>query len=388
MPDIRQQLEQIHQQQRFRQRRVLTASGGACLKAADKNLLNFSSNDYLGLRRHPEVIAACVQAVEKYGVGSGASALISGYGPAHQQLEQELADFLGYDSVLLFSSGYLANQALISTLCQSGDVIYSDQLNHASIIDGCRLSRATVVTYPHSDMAQLEQLLSENTSGSQSQTYIISDGVFSMDGDIAACSRLRHLADQYRASLIIDDAHGVGVMGTAARGSWDTVDHQQKADILVGTLGKAFGVQGAYVAASNEEIELLVQRGRAYIYTTALAPAIAAAALASLKLIRAEPAFKAQLAANIKYFKTEVKHLSCDLISSDSPIQPLLLGTEERVMAWAEHLYTAGILVGAIRRPTIAAGTCRLRITLSAVQTQGDIDALLNALQECIKNEK
>jgi 8-amino-7-oxononanoate synthase len=316
-------------------------------------------------------------------VGSGASALISGYSNQHQALEDELAGFLGYPSVLLFSSGYLANQAVLSSLCQQGDGIYSDELNHASLIDGCRLSRADVYVYAHSDSNALTRLLEHHAgAGNTRKNFILSDGVFSMDGDIAKYIELQRLAKQYNASLIIDDAHGVAVLGAQGRGSWESVG-AERPDILIGTLGKAFGTQGAYVAASKERIDWLIQKARSYIYTTALAPPIAAATRASLQLISEGNGLREKLQDNIAYFRQGADTRGLEILTSSSPIQPLMLGDEQRLLEWAEALNQAGVLVGAIRPPTVAEGTCRLRITLSANHTRTEIDQLLEGLSQC-----
>ncbi|MCF6225347.1 MAG: 8-amino-7-oxononanoate synthase [Xanthomonadales bacterium] len=386
MSRIQQQLLKLEQQHRLRQRRVVSGLDGSRLSINGKSLLNFADNDYLGLRQHPQVIRACAEAAQQYGVGSGASALISGYSDQHQALEQELEEFLGYQKVLLFSSGYLANQAVMGSLCQRGDNIFSDQLNHASLIDGCRLSRATVYRYSHSNSLKLVGLLQQHATGKSAanagqENFILSDGVFSMDGDVAAYAELQQLAERYNASLIIDDAHGVGVMGEYGRGSWEAVN-AAKPDVLIGTLGKAFGTQGAYVAASSERIEWLVQKGRSYVYTTALAPPIAAATRASLRLICEGRKLRQQLSKNIAYFRQQAITLGLELLPSASPIQPLMLGSEQRLLDWAEKLQGAGILVGAIRPPTVPEGTSRLRITFNAIHQQAEIDQLLEALKE------
>lgn len=390
MSRIQQQLLQLQRQHRIRKRRVVDGLDGSHLSVDGRSLLNFADNDYLGLRQHPQVVSACAAAAEQYGVGSGASALISGYSDQHQALELELADFLGYQKALLFSSGYLANQAVIGSLCQRGDTIYSDKLNHASLIDGCRLSRAIVCRYAHSDSQQLADLLHHNTAGkagansgpnTEQESFILSDGVFSMDGDVAVYMQLQKLAERHSASLIIDDAHGVGVMGEHGRGSWEAANVAQP-DILIGTLGKAFGTQGAYVAASNERIEWLIQKGRSYVYTTALAPPIAAASRVSLRLIREGHKLRQQLSENISYFRQQAIAQGLELLNSDSPIQPLMLGSEKRLLSWAEKLNKAGILVGAIRPPTVPEGTSRLRITLNANHKQAEIDQLIEALKE------
>lgn len=386
MSRIQQQLLKLKQQHRLRQRRVVSGLDGSRLSINGKSLLNFADNDYLGLRQHPQVIRACAEAAQQYGVGSGASALISGYSDQHQALEQELADFLGYPKVLLFSSGYLANQTVLGSLCQRGDNIFSDRLNHASLIDGCRLSRATVHRYSHSNSQKLADLLMPHATGKSAanagqENFILSDGVFSMDGDVAAYAELQQLAERYNACLIIDDAHGVGVMGEHGRGSWEAVN-AAKPDILIGTLGKAFGTQGAYVAASSERIEWLVQKGRSYVYTTALAPPIAAATRVSLRLIREGRKLRQQLSKNIAYFRQQAVTLGLELLPSASPIQPLMLGSEQRLLDWAEKLQSADILVGAIRPPTVPEGTSRLRITLSAIHQQAEINQLLDALKE------
>ncbi len=381
MSRIQRQLLELQQQQRFRERHVVSGSSGSSLSVNGEMLLNFADNDYLGLRTHPQLAQACAQSAHDYGVGSGASALISGYSDQHQGLERELAEFLGYDKALLFSSGYLANQAVLSSLCQAGDGIFSDQLNHASLIDGCRLSRADVYRFEHANTEELSALLNKHVKVNDSQqNFILSDGVFSMDGDCAAYVQLQALARQYSAMLIIDDAHGVGVMGANGRGSWEAVG-ADKPDLLIGTLGKAFGTQGAYVAASEEIIDWLIQKARSYIYTTALAPPIAAATRASLQLIKEGSKLRQHLAQNIAYFRSGADKIGLQILDSQTPIQAVILGAEQRVIDWSASLKQSGILVGAIRPPTVPEGTCRLRITLSAAHTKNEIDQLLEGLK-------
>jgi 8-amino-7-oxononanoate synthase len=344
-------------------------------------VLNFCSNDYLGLADHPKVVAAFMRGAQAYGVGSRASHLVTGHGPPHQALEEELAEFTGRERALLFSTGYMANLGVIAALVGQGDWIFEDRLNHASLLDGGLLSGAKLKRYAHADAEALRVLLE---GGPPKEKLVITDGVFSMDGDLAPLPELAIVAGQAKAWLMVDDAHGLGVVGPTGRG---VVEHfglsAAEVPVLVGTLGKAFGTFGAFVAGSHDLIEYLIQRCRPYIYTTALPPAVAEATRASLALIDEESWRREKLFGLINRFRSGASQLSLNLLASQTPIQPILIGDNHGALQASQSLLDKGFLVAAIRPPTVPDGTARLRVTLSAVHEEKDMERLLEALAHC-----
>jgi len=346
-----------------------------------RQLTSFCNNDYLGLANHPEIIKALQTAAERYGVGSGASHLVSGHTVAHHALEEELADFLGRERALLFSSGYHANLGTIATLAQRGDSVFEDRLNHASLIDAALLSGAKLHRYGHGDTASLQRQC--EATRSDRCKLIVTDGVFSMDGDLAPLPEIARLAEHYDSGLMVDDAHGLGVLGETGQGSCEYFSlSPQQVPILMGTLGKAFGCFGAFVAGSEALVETLIQEARTYIYTTAIPAVIAEAARASLRIIKREPWRRDKLAVLIKRFRDGVEQLGLDLRSSWTPIQPLILGDNQRALQMSNKLLENGLLVTAIRPPTVPQGSARLRITLSAAHNEAQVDRLLSMLDE------
>jgi 8-amino-7-oxononanoate synthase len=347
-----------------------------------RQCISFCSNDYLGLASHPEVVEACCAAAHRYGVGSGASHLITGHGPEHDALEKELAWFTGRERALVFSTGYMANLGLASALFSSDDRILEDRLNHASLLDAGLSSGARVIRYGHADITALERRLARAVDkASAACTWILTDGVFSMDGDVAPLAALSHTGRRFGAHLIVDDAHGLGVLGTQGRGSVDAAGLDATAvPVLMGTLGKAFGTFGAFIAGSNSLIELLIQKARTYIYTTALPPPIAAATRASLRVSQAEEWRRDRLHAHVARFREHAASKGWPVLPSATPIQPIVLGSEEAALRASAELLEARILVGAIRPPTVPEGSARLRITLSAAHEDDDLDKLLAAL--------
>jgi 8-amino-7-oxononanoate synthase len=378
-------LEERRVQSLYRSRRVSEGPQGAILQMDGRELVNFCSNDYLGLANHPEVIAAFKHGAEKYGVGSGASHLINGHSFAHHALEEELADFVGRPRALLFSTGYMANLGVLTALVGSGDIVMQDRLNHASLIDAGLLSGARCQRYLHTDPKSLHKYLAK-LKDKQGRRLIITDGVFSMDGELAPLPELASIAKQQDAWLMVDDAHGLGVIGESGRG---TVDHfrlnNEQVPILMGTLGKAFGTFGAFVAGSEALIETLIQQARSYIYTTALPPAVAAATSVSLKLLQSDNWRREKLEALIKRFRVGATELGLGLMESSTPIQPVVLGAVERTLAVSDALYQQGVFVSAIRPPTVPEGSARLRITFSASHTENQVDQLLSALDAAQK---
>lgn len=365
----------------YRRRRTLESAQGPHVMVDGRNLLNFCSNDYLGLANHPEVVTAFQQAAARYGVGSGASHLVCGHSVEHEALEQELADFTGRARALLFSTGYMANTGIVQALVGRGDAVFEDRLNHASLIDGGLASGAQFQRYRHNEVTHLAELLEKSTAD---RKLIVTDGVFSMDGDVAPLPELAALARAHDAWLMVDDAHSIGVLGAQGGG---VAEHfglgAQDVPVLMGTLGKGAGSFGAFVAGDAVLIEYLVNTARPYIYTTALPPAVAAASRASLAIIRKGHALREMLHDLIRHFREGARGLGLDIMPSTTPIQPLLLGSSERALVWSAALEKKGFLVGAIRPPTVPAGQARLRITLTAAHEKTDVDHLLQALADC-----
>lgn len=365
----------------YRRRRLIGSAQCTRLVVDGRELLNFCSNDYLGLASDPRLTAAFTRAAARWGVGSGASHLVCGHSLEHHALEEELAAFTGRERVLLFSTGYMANTGIIQALLRKGDAVFEDDLNHASLIDGGRLARCDYVRYGHNDVADLARKLEASTA---ERRLVVSDGVFSMDGDLAPLRELARVATTHDAWLMVDDAHGFGVLGATGGGVAEAMGlGQDELPVLVGTLGKAFGTFGAFVAGSEALIEYLINSARSYVFTTALPPAVAAATRESLRLIRDGDGMRARLHDHIAYFRREAALLGLELMDSSTPIQPLILGGNERALAWSAALQAQGVLVGAIRPPTVPAGTARLRITLTAGHARADVDRLLQALAGC-----
>ena len=365
-----------------RQRRVLQSAQGVHVSVDGQDCLSFCSNDYLGLANHPQLIAALQHGAQQYGVGAGAAHLVSGHFDAHQQLEQTLADFVNKPAALLFSSGYLANLGVVQALVSRGDSVFADRLNHASLNDAMLLSRANVQRYRHGDMAHLEKLLKKCDDTSGRRKLVITDAVFSMDGDIAPLPRLLELCEQHDAWLLVDDAHGFGVLGEQGRGSLFHFEENPGSPriIYMATLGKAAGVCGAFVAAEAVVIETLLQSARSYIYTTASPPALARALQTSVALVRDEAWRREKLQRLIVQLRAGLQALPWPLLPSDTPIQPLLAGSNEAALALSAGLRERGIWVAAIRPPTVPQGRARLRISLSAAHSADDVAQLIAAL--------
>lgn len=376
-------LQARRQNKQYRQRKILQSPQGAQVRVDGRACIGFSSNDYLGLANHPALITALKDTADKYGVGSGASHLVSGHSAIHQALEEELAEFTGRPRALLFSTGYMANVGTIRALTDSGDLVVQDQLNHASLLDGGFLSRAEFLRYPHQNLSALDQMLSTSTAR---RRLLITDGVFSMDGDLADVPALAAIADRQDAWLMVDDAHGFGVLGENGRGIAEHYDmNVERLPVLIGTLGKAFGTFGAFVASSEAMIETLIQFGRTYIYTTALPPAVAAATRVALTLVDSESWRRQKLQHLIARFQAAASQLDIPLFESITPIQPVLIGDDEKVMQISEYLLDKGFWVGAIRPPTVPRGSARLRITLNAEHQETDIDCLLDSLAAALR---
>ena len=365
----------------IRRRRTLDSPCGPEALIDGRSLIAFCSNDYLGLANHPALIAAVQQAAARWGVGSGASHVVSGHLRPHQQLEERLAAFVGRERALYFTTGYMANLAVAPALVERHDEIFADRLNHASLIDAAQLARAEHIRYPHGDLEQLAERLQRSRAR---RKLILTDAVFSMDGDLAPLPELLELAERFDAWLVVDDAHGFGVLGPGGRGSLAHFGLPPSPRlILMGTLGKAAGVSGAFVAGDRRVIDWLIQRARPYIFTTASSPIIAAALLTSLELIAAGDERRAHLQALIARLRDGLAELPWPLLPSLTAIQPLIVGENQAALDLAERLLAHGLWVPAIRPPTVPDGTARLRISLSAAHHQTQVDALLVALRDC-----
>jgi 8-amino-7-oxononanoate synthase len=353
--------------------RVVTVAGG-------RTLVDFSSNDYLGLAHHPAIAAAMSASALRSGAGSGASHLVTGHGIEHARLEEELAAFVGRERALLFSTGYMANLGVISALAGRGELVLLDRLSHASIIDGALLSGARFKRYTHGDAGAAERTLDENPD---EVTVVATDGVFSMDGDVAPLRQLAKAAQARKAWLVVDDAHGIGVLGATGRGSLEHCGVSgDEVPVLVGTLGKAFGSFGAFVAGSRDLIDFLIQKARPYIYTTALPQPVAAATRKALEIAQREPWRRERVLALTSRFRKAAREAGIALLDSDTPIQPVILGSSEAALSAQQHLFEAGFRVVAIRAPTVPRGSERLRITLSAAHSEEQIDALIERLSQ------
>ncbi len=362
----------------YRERRIAQSPQMPLRKFPDGELLTFCSNDYLGLANHPAIGAALAAGVERWGVGAGASHLLAGHTAAHHALEEELAAAVGRPRALLFSTGYMANLGVLGALLDRQSAVFSDQLNHASLIDAARLCQARVAVYRHGDPQHLAELLAADSAP---RRLVVTDGVFSMDGDLAPLTELAIRARQMGAWLMVDDAHGFGVLGPHGAGSVAQAALDADAvPVLMGTLGKALGCFGAFVAGSEALIETLIQHARSYIYTTALPPALAEATRAALRLARVETWRREKLVALVARFRAGAAQLSLPLLASTTPIQPLIAGSAQRALAWSAHLEQRGLLVPAVRPPTVPDGTARLRIVLTAAHEEAQVDRLLDAL--------
>ncbi len=359
----------------WRRRERRQSPQGPSIQVDGQTLLSFASNDYLGLASDPRLVEVLCQGARRYGVGAGASHLLGGHSEAHHELEEALAAFVGTPRALIFSTGYMANLALVTTLCPRHGRVFEDRRNHASLIDAARLAQAD--RHRYRDVASLERALAAAAPGG----LVISDGVFSMDGDTADVPGLLALAHAHGAGLVLDDAHAFGVVGPQGRGTPAAAGlGHNPALVHMGTLGKAFGVFGAFVAASRDVIEALIQTARPYIYTTALPPALAACASMSLAIAIAEDYRRVELNERIHQFRAGATQLGLRILPSSTPIQPVILGDAARALAVSARLREQGLYVPAVRPPTVPAGTARLRITLSATHTRADVERLLGAL--------
>ncbi|NQE50659.1 8-amino-7-oxononanoate synthase [Herbaspirillum rubrisubalbicans] len=377
MQDFTTDLAALASQSLLRTRRVVEGPQGPLLRVEGQDLLSFCSNDYLGLANHPEIVAAAMTALQQYGMGASASALISGHSAAHETLEAELAAFVGLPAALCFSNGYMANLGVIGALVGAGDTVIVDRLSHASLIDGARLSGASLKVFPHNDTARLEQVLARCPAG---RKLVATDAVFSMDGDLAPLAELAAVCARQDAWLLVDDAHGLGVLGPQGQGSLALAQVQAPHVIYMGTLGKAAGVAGAFVAGQRDLLAWIMQRARTYMFTTAHPPALAAATSASLGLIAKEDWRRQRLRSLAAQLRQGLAGLPWTLLPSSTAIQPLIVGDNAAARALAAALRVRGLWVPAICPPTVPKATARLRISLSAAHTPEQVAQLVVAL--------
>jgi 8-amino-7-oxononanoate synthase len=378
--ELRQRLDARAREHMLRSRVCRASANGAEVLIDGQRFLNFASNDYLGLANHPQLIAWLQEAGAQYGVGSAASALMSGYAEPHARLEAEIAEFTGRERALVFSSGYLANLGVLSALARRRDWVFADRLNHASLVDAAVLARTCLFRYPHRDAAALRQRL-EQADGRRN--FVVTDAVFSMDGDLAPLPELAQSAAEHQAVLIVDDAHGIGVLGPEGRGTTVRFGLDEKeVPVLMGTFGKAFGVAGAFVAGPAVYIDTILQAARTYIYTTAMPAALAETIREALVLVRTETKRRDHLFSLIDHTREGAASKGICLLPSCTPIQPVVLGSSENALRASAALRERGLLVPAIRPPTVPEGTARLRISLTAQHTEADIDRLLSGLAQ------
>jgi glycine C-acetyltransferase len=375
---LTQEIDGLKEQGLYNRIRTIGSAQGAWITVDGKNVLNFCSNNYLGLANHPKIVEAAKEATAKYGVGPAAVRSIAGTTDLHVQLEQRLAKFKGAEDVITFQSGFTANLGTISALVGKEDVIFSDRLNHASIIDGCRLSGGKIIPYEHNDPSALEDVIKENLSNFR-RALVVTDGVFSMDGDIAPLPDLYEVAKKYDILFMVDDAHGEGVLGKGGRGIVDHFDLHGKVDIEVGTMSKAFGVVGGIVAGDKTIIEWLRQRGRPFLFSSAVTAPDAAACLAAVDLLEESTELVDKLWANANYFKAEMKKLGFDTGVSETPITPVMLGEAPLAQQFSRELFEEGVFAMSIGFPTVPKGKARIRVMISAAHDNDDLGKGLDA---------
>jgi len=373
---IQKELEGLKEAGLFNRIRTLSSPQGAWLVVDGKRVQNFCSNNYLGMANHPRLVAAAKKAAEEYGVGPGAVRSIAGTMDLHLELERRLAAFKGVEAAITFQSGFAANLAAIAALVTKDDVIFSDELNHASIIDGCRLSGAPIIRFAHADPADLERVIAEH-AGTYRRALCITDGVFSMDGDIAPLDKIYEITAKHGIMLMVDDAHGEGVMGKGGRGIVDHFHLHGKVDIEVGTLSKAFGVVGGLVAGKAVIVDWLRQRGRPFLFSSAVTPPDVAATIAAVDLLEESTELVDRLWDNARYFKGEMKRLGFDTGQSVTPITPVMLGEAPLAQQFSRELFEEGVFAMSLGFPTVPRGKARIRVMISATHTRADLDLAL-----------
>ncbi len=382
MSFLHQHLERLKNESLYRHLRIVESAPDSWIMLEGRQVLNLCSNNYLGLASHPQVREAAVQATQQWGCSSGASPLITGNSSLHEDLEHRLATFINTEATLLYSSGYTANLGIISALVGQGDFVFSDERNHASIIDGCRLSRARVLVFPHNDMNALEEKLRQDSGVSQAgRKLIVVDGVFSMDGDLAPLPELVSLAEEYESLLMVDEAHATGVLGPGGRGVTAFFGLEKRIPIIMGTLSKALGSLGGFAAGSRELVEFLINTSRSFIFTTALPPGVVASALTSLEVLEADDSLPLKVQENAGYLRHQLNKLGYNTLNSQTQIIPVLIGDAAHALQMSHLLLKEGVLSTAIRPPTVPEGTCRLRVTVMATHTRQDLDFASSAFE-------
>ncbi|MFD0711358.1 glycine C-acetyltransferase [Paenibacillus sp. GCM10027626] len=377
---IQTELEQLRTEGRYRELAVWSSGSDTWMDLGERKILQMSSNNYLGFTNHPALKNAAIEAIEKYGVGSGSVRTITGTLDIHDQLERELAHFKGTEAALVFQSGFTANQGALAALLGPDDVVISDELNHASIIDGIRLTKATRRIYGHSDMNELEEVL--KAAGTFKQRVIVTDGVFSMDGDIAKLPEIVELAEKYDAIVYVDDAHASGVLGYCGKGSTDHFGLHGRVHVQIGTLSKAIGAVGGYVAGAEVLKKLMIHKARPFLFSTSHAPSVAATCLAAVRLLRENPQLPEQVRANADRFRAALQRLGFDTGASETPIIPIITGDPARTMAFSDRLLEEGIYAQGIVYPTVAMDKGRVRLIVTACHTEQDLDFALQALEK------
>ncbi|MHC4183321.1 MAG: 8-amino-7-oxononanoate synthase [Planctomycetota bacterium] len=379
MDTISNELKKIKESGLYRELNILEGAQGPHVKIKGRTYISFCSNNYLGLANHSEVVKAVEDAVGKYGWGAGASRLVSGNTELHRALEDEISKFKRKEAAIVFPTGYMANIGTICSLVSSEDLVICDRLNHASIIDGCRLSGATFRVYPHCDVGKLENILKKSTG--YPRKLIVTDTVFSMDGDLAPLPDIVRIAHEYNAMVMVDEAHGTGVFGENGRGVVEHFNLDKKVNIIMGTLSKAVGSLGGFVTGSSDLISYLRNKARTFMYTTALPPAACAASIAGIKLIQRDYSLRESLWRNVHYVKERLKLLNLNVTSLESPIIPIIIGNAEKAVDVSGFLFERGVLIPAIRPPTVPDESSRLRVTIMATHTRDDLDKLLDVLE-------
>ena len=380
MKEISNELEEMRKSDLYREMKVIEEEQGPYVKIENQEYLSFCSNNYLGLANHPFVKKAAIDAVEQYGWGTGASRLISGNMELHEKLECEISRLKNKRSSLVFPTGYMANLGTICALVGKEDIVICDKLNHASIIDGCRLSGATLRVYPHCDVIKLEKILRNSTH--YRRKLIVTDSVFSMDGDLAPLPDIVTIADNHHAKVMVDEAHGTGIFGKNGAGVVEHFGLENEISIVMGTLSKAIGSLGGFVSGDIDLIHYIRNKARTFIYTTSLPPAVCAASIAGITIIRNDPSLRHALWNNIHYLKERLASLDLKIVPSESPIIPILIGNAKKTLDTAKFLFERGILIPAIRPPTVPEKSSRLRITVMSSHTRDDLEKLLDILQD------
>ena len=382
MKYVSDELSKIKKSGLYRELKVVGNAQDTRIDIEGKTYLSFCSNNYLGLANHPSVVNAVKKAVDEYGWGACASRLVSGNMTLHEALEKQISRFKRKDAAIVFPTGYMANLGVISSLVSGGDLVVSDKLNHASIIDGCRLSGAVFRVYAHCNMEKLENILKK--SSKYNRILIVTDSVFSMDGDLAPLPDIVRIATKYNAMVMVDEAHGTGVFGQNGRGVVEHFNLHNEVDVVMGTLSKAIGSLGGYVCGDNDLISYLRNKARPFMYTTALPPAVCAASIAGINLIQEDPSLREALWNNVRCIKERLGSLGVDMMSSQSQIIPLLIGDTQKAVDISKLLYERGILIPSIRPPTVPANSSRLRMTVMSSHIQDDLESLFKALREVL----